>query len=109
MLHESNYVRLIVAVPTTHADLIRQALGEARAGQQGNYAYCSGSYPSTGRFKPLPGANPAIGKVGELETVAEETITAICHRDLLPTVIAAIKKVHPYEEVPIDIIPRLEL
>ncbi len=108
-MRQSNYVRLIVSVPITHADAIREALGQAGAGQQGNYSYCSGSYPSTGRFKPLTGANPAIGRVGELETVAEETITTICHQDLLPQVVAAIKKVHPYEAVPIDIIPRFEV
>ena len=109
MLKESNYVKIIVAVPKESADKIRQALGKAGAGQQGRYKYCSGSYPATGRFVPQEGSRPAIGQTGKLEEVAEEIITTICHKNLLAKVIAAIKKAHPYEEPPIDIIPRLEI
>ncbi len=106
---ESDYVRLVICTPTTHADIVRSALGDAGAGEQGNYSHCSSSYRSTGRFIPLTGADPAVGTIGVLETVAEETIVTICHKDKLKDVIAAVKKVHPYEEVPIDIIPRFEV
>jgi hypothetical protein len=56
-------------------------------------------------FKPEDGAHPAIGEVGKLESVQEERIEAICDRNLLEDVITAIKKVHPYEEVALDIYP----
>ncbi len=108
-MNKSDYFKLNIIVPVTHGDEVREALGKAGAGRQGNYAYCSSSYSSLGRFKPLPGAEPAIGTVGQLEAVAEETISTICHRDLIPSVIAAVKAVHPYEEVPIDILPRFEV
>ena len=109
MLKESNYVKIVIAVPRESADKIRQALGRAGTGQQGKYNYCSGSYPAVGRFIPQAGSNPAIGQTGKLEKVEEEIITTICHKDLVQKVVAAIKKVHPYEEPPIDIIPRLEI
>jgi len=109
MLKESNYVKIVVATPKEEADKIRQALDQAGAGQQGKYKFCSGSYPATGRFIPQEGSNPAIGQTGKLEEVAEEIITTICHKDLVEEVILAIKKAHPYEEPPIDIIPRLEI
>ena len=83
--------------------------GESGAGQQGEYAYCSASYRAIGRFLPLPGAEPAIGAIGQLAEVEEEVIQAICHRDHVAAVILAIKKVHPYEEPAIDIMPRLEI
>ncbi len=105
----SPFVKIQVAVPAEHADAVRKALGDAGAGKQGNYAYSSGSYRAWGRFLPLPGAEPAIGEVGQLEKVEEEVIQTICHEDLVPAVIAAIKKVHPYEEPAIDILPRFEV
>ncbi|MBI2443651.1 MAG: hypothetical protein HYV42_00180 [Candidatus Magasanikbacteria bacterium] len=109
MLKESAYVKIHTAVPVAAAARVRQAMGEAGAGEQGNYRHCSGSIPSTGRFVPVTGAEPAIGQVGQLTEVAEEIIAMLCHRDRLAGVIAALKQAHPYEEPAIDIIPRLEL
>jgi len=109
MLKESEYVKICTAVPVVDGDKVRQAMGDAGAGKQGNYAYCSGSHPIKGRFLPLAGARPAIGKVGEPEVVDEEVIEMLCHKDLVEKVVEAIKSVHPYEEPAIDIIPRLEL
>lgn len=109
MLRQSEFVKIIVAVPVSHAIAVREALGISGAGVQGNYEYCSGSWRLTGRFRPLPGATPAIGEIGKLEEVAEECIETICHINNVAAVIAAVKKVHPYEEPAIDILPRLEL
>lgn len=96
-------VKLVVFVPESHADIVRQALGEAGAGKIGNYSFCSFSSKGTGRFLPEQGANPAIGEVGSLEEVAEERIEVICPRERLHDVIEAMKKAHPYEEVAFDI------
>ncbi len=109
MLRESDYVVIRVAVPVSHADAVRKALGDAGAGKQGNYAYCSGSYKMTGRFLPLEGARPAIGEVGTPEVVEEEAIYTICHKNLVEEVVRAVREAHPYEEPPIDIMPRLEV
>ncbi|MBI4053922.1 MAG: hypothetical protein HY397_01175 [Candidatus Doudnabacteria bacterium] len=98
-----------IAVPVTHAGQIREALAQAGAGVQGNYDHCSGSWRGIGRFRPLSGARPAIGREGQIEEVEEELIETLCHEDLLEKVIAEVKKVHPYEEPAIDIIPRLEI
>ena len=88
---------------------MRKAIGDAGAGIQGNYSHCSGSSKCIGRFIPLEGANPAIGKIGELEEVEEEIIEVLCHVDKVVEVVDALKKAHPYEEPPVDFIPRLEL
>ncbi|OGH72205.1 MAG: hypothetical protein A2921_03710 [Candidatus Magasanikbacteria bacterium RIFCSPLOWO2_01_FULL_43_20b] len=110
MLRESEFVKIRVTVPRGEvAEKVRQVLGEAGAGVQGNYDNCSFSYPVVGRFRPLAGANPAIGSVGKLEEVEEEMIEMLCHKDKVEEVIAALKKAHPYEEPAIDIIPRLEV
>lgn len=106
---ESKNVKIVVFVPETHADIIREAMGKAGAGKIGNYSYCSFSSKGLGRFKPEEGANPAIGIVGELESVEEERIETVCERSNIDNVIKAIKAVHPYEEVALDVYPLEEL
>ena len=109
MLRESDYVKIVTAVPLAAADQVREALGDAGAGKMNNYKHCSGSVRCVGRFIALPGAHPAIGQVGKLEAVTEEIIEVLCHKDLIKPVVAALRAAHPYEEPPIDIIPRYEL
>ena len=108
-LVESEYVKLHVVVPLTHADALREALGTSGAGVQGKYDFCSGSIKQTGRFRPLQGAHPTLGEVGKKEEVEEEIIQTLCHKNILENVIAAVKKIHPYEEPPIDIFVRFEI
>jgi hypothetical protein len=74
-------VKLVVFVPESHADIVRDALGKAGAGKIGNYTFCSFSIKGVGRFKPADGANPAIGKVGEMEAVNEERIEVACYKN----------------------------
>lgn len=109
MLKQSNFVKIRVSVPAEAADKIRQALGKAGAGIQGNYEFNSGSIKQVGRFKPKAGARPYIGQIGKLEEVEEEIIETICDINLAEKVVAEIKKAHPYEEPAIDIMPRYDI
>jgi hypothetical protein len=99
----SGYVKVVVTVPETHADTLRKAIGDAGGGAVGNYTHCSFSVKGIGRFLPTTFATPAIGTVGTLETVPEERIEITCNRTTLPEIVAAIKSVHPYEEIALDI------
>ncbi|MFZ2190414.1 MAG: hypothetical protein WA057_02470 [Candidatus Magasanikiibacteriota bacterium] len=109
MLRESDYFKIKVTVPKANVEEVRNALGQAGAGKMGNYEYCSYSYPVKGKFRPTEGANPTIGSISVLETVEEECIECICHKDILESVIAELKRVHPYEEPAFDIIKRWEV
>jgi hypothetical protein len=95
--------KLVVHVPLTHTDAVREAMGMAGAGRIGNYAHCSFLSIGTGRFLPLEGAEPHIGAVGVPEATPEERIEVTVTEDVLDGVIAALKKVHPYEEVTYDV------
>lgn len=95
--------KIVITVPLSHIDVVREAMGRAGAGKVGNYEFCSFSSKGLGRFRPLDGANPAIGQVGNLEQVEEERIEVTCDRELVEDVINAIKSVHPYEEPVIDV------
>ena len=95
--------KIVVYVPTSHADLVRKIMGETGAGKIGNYTFCSFSIPGIGRFKPEAGANPTIGTVGEFEEVEEERIEVVCDAVVVKEVISAMKTMHPYEEVAYDV------
>ncbi|WP_038169402.1 Nif3-like dinuclear metal center hexameric protein [Tomitella biformata] len=98
-----------VLVPTASADAVRQAMFAAGAGQIETYDQCSWSVPGTGQFRPLDGANPALGQVGELETVAEERIELLAPRGLREQVLAALRAAHPYEVPAFDALEVAEL
>lgn len=99
----SENVKLVVFVPLSHADEVRQALGEAGAGRIGNYDFCSFSSRGVGRFRGNENSNPTIGELGKLEAVEEERIEVLVPRAILPSVIEKMKSVHPYEEVAFDV------
>ena len=102
-------LKLVVFVPPTHADAVRQALGEAGAGRIGDYDFCSFSCRGVGRYRPLPGAQPHIGAVGKLASVEEERIETVCARETLRAAIEAVRAVHPYEEPAMDVYPLCRL
>ena len=105
----SNNVKLVVFVPISHADIVRQTLGEVGAGKIGNYDFCSFSSRGFGRFKGNESSNPAIGEAGKCEIVEEDRVEVVLPRLILKEAVAAIKKVHPYEEVAFDIYPLEDL
>lgn len=98
-------VKLVVYVPETHADIVRNAMGKAGAGRVGDYKHCTFSVKGVGRYIPLDTAHPYIGTPGKLEKVAEERIETVCYKKDLEKIIKAIKKVHPYEEIALDVYP----
>lgn len=95
--------KITVHTPLDSADKVRAALGEAGAGRIGNYRFCSFSYQGTGRFLPGDSAKPYLGTQGEMEEVSEESIEVTLTEDLIPKVLEAIKKAHPYEEPAFEI------
>jgi hypothetical protein len=97
--------KIVVYVPESHGDVLREAIGNAGAGQIGNYSHCTFTLKGTGRFKPEVGANPTVGEVGKLEAVEEERIETVCAEEKLQDVLKAIKAVHPYEEPATDVYP----
>lgn len=102
---QDEVVKIVVFVPETHADIVRKALGDARAGLVGDYSHTSFSTKGIGRFIPLEGAHPAIGEIGKFEEVMEERIETVCYKKDLEKIIVAIKEVHPYEEIALDVYP----
>lgn len=101
-------VKIVVFAPLTHTEKVREAIGKAGGGVIGNYDSCSFSSRGIGRFKPNDKATPHIGKANKLESVEEERIEFVCQENKAKSIIAALKKVHPYEEVALDIYPLMD-
>lgn len=96
--------KLVVYVPRTHVEEVRQALFNAGAGSIGDYDQCSYNTAGYGTFRPLSGANPTIGQIGQQERVEETKIEVIFQAPQEREIIVAMLAVHPYEEVAYHVI-----
>ena len=98
-------VKLEIFVPEAHALKIFDELANIGVGRVGNYDHCFALHPVRGYFRPLPGANPFDGKIGELSETAEYKIEVNCMRELVNRALKVIQEVHPYEEPVVNVIP----
>lgn len=89
---------MVFYVPVGDTDAVLAALFEAGAGHIGDYAECAFVQPGTGQFRPLAGADPTIGAVGDLQKVPEHRVELTFPRALRNQVVAALRQAHPYEE-----------
>jgi dinuclear metal center YbgI/SA1388 family protein len=96
--------KLMVFVPLAQAAAVRNAVFEAGAGHIGNYSECSFNSSGTGTYKAEEGAVPFAGTVGVQHSEEEVKVEVIFPAWLQQTIISAMVKVHPYEEVAYDII-----
>ena len=97
--------KLVVFVPHSQANQVRNVLFAAGAGHIGNYDECSFNLEGTGTFRGNADSNPHVGQRGERHHEAETRIEVVypVHREsaILQAMIAA----HPYEEVAYDLYP----
>ncbi len=105
---EFNRVKLEIFIPDDYVPALREALAAAGAGIIGNYDHCCSVSPVRGYWRPLEGADPYDGTVGQVSEGRESKVEVNCPRDSVPQVIQAIRAVHPYEEPLINILPLLD-
>ena len=98
-------VKLEIFVPQDHALNLRDELAKIGVGVIGNYDHCVALTPVRGFFRPMEGANPFEGEVGQINEVAECKLEVNSKRELVNEALKVIKSVHPYEEPLINIIP----
>lgn len=103
-VHGDAVDKWIVYVPEADAERVAAAMHDAGAGIVGDYDRAMFSSRGTGQFRPLTGANPAIGSVGEVETVDELCLELVAEPAQREVVRAALLAAHPYEEVAYDVI-----
>ena len=95
--------KVIVYVPHDYADAVREAIASAGGGTLGKYTHCTFTSTGIGRSKPMEGANPHIGTIGQVEEIPEERIEVTCDEGVVGGVVSAIKRIHPYDEIAMDV------
>ena len=91
-------LQLFFYVPVNSVDAVKSAVFAAGAGRLGAYECCAWQTLGQGQFKPLPGANPTLGEINQLEVVEEYRVEMVLDEADLKSVVAALKESHPYEE-----------
>lgn len=99
------YCKLEIFIPETHLAALQKALQEADAGHIGNYDCCLSYSRVTGCWRPLAGTAPYLGSIGEISSEPELKVEAACRRERVDETVQAVKKIHPYEEPVINVIP----
>lgn len=101
-----NYVKFEVFIPEEYVDKMREALnGIGALTIGGNYDNCMAVSKVMGYWRPLEGADPFNGKVGELCKAEECKVEFSSRRELAKQVMETIISVHPYETPVINMLP----
>ena len=66
-----SYLKAEIFIPAENSEELITALNQVGLLKDGNYDYCYAATPVKGHFRPLDGANPFIGEVGEIAEVDE--------------------------------------
>ncbi len=96
--------KLTTYVPHDKAEEVRTALFISGAGTIGNYDNCSFNTEGYGTYKGNESSIPAIGEKGKLHYENETFISVIFEKHKEKSLLSALFKAHPYEEVAYDIV-----
>ena len=99
------FFKLEIFIPAENVDELLETLANAHAGEIGNYDHCTSITSVQGTYRPLAGANPAVGEVGQLFMGSECKVEVNCREQFLVEAIQAVRNMHPYEEPVINVIP----
>jgi dinuclear metal center YbgI/SA1388 family protein len=104
-MYTEKLYKIVVFVPQSHKEIVRNSMTKYGAGHIGNYSHCTFNVKGMGTFMPKEGANPYIGITNSIELVEEDRIETIVSERNIKEVIKAMLSAHPYEEVAYDIYP----
>ena len=101
-------LKLTFYVPVDSCEAVKNALFDVGVGRIGNYDRCSFETLGTGQFRALEGANPTIGKVGDVEKIPEVRVEMVMEDHILSVAVKALKNSHPYETPAFDVVKCME-
>lgn len=91
--------QLVFYVPEAYLEPVKEAVFAAGGGTYKDYDMCAWQSLGRGQFRPLADADPFIGRVGELAHEPEYKVELVVPEDRTRTVVEALLRAHPYEEV----------
>lgn len=96
---------LVTYAPADAVERVVDAAAAAGAGRIGGYDRCAFTSTGTGTFEAGEGTSPAVGLAGRRETVEEVRVEMVVPGGAVAAVRAAVVDAHPYEEVPVHLVP----
>lgn len=103
-VYQESYYKLIVYVPSSHFESVREGLFSAGAGELGEYSECSWKTYGEGSFKPSDKAKPFVSSLdGKRHYEPEVRFEVLVHQEKLDTVLKTLLEVHPYETPAYDL------
>jgi len=97
--------KLVVFVPPNAIKKVSNAMFSAGAGNIGDYSRCSYRTSGQGTFFGGEATRPTVGEAGRMEYVDEIRLETVVPLTVLPAVVTAMVRAHPYEEPAFDIYP----
>jgi dinuclear metal center YbgI/SA1388 family protein len=97
------WYKFVIFVPGEAAEEVRKVICQYGGGKWQNYSCCTFSVEGKGTFMPQEGSKPYTGKSGYINYVDEVRIECIVNERDLSSLIDAVVKAHPYEEVAYDV------
>lgn len=101
--------KVIVFIPSTEKEKVKEAMFQAGGGRIGDYDCCSFETLGTGQFRPLEGSSPAIGQKDRIEFVQEVKVEMVVSDENITNVLKAMREAHPYEEIAYDVFKHAEI
>lgn len=102
-------VKLEIYVPEEYVVPIRETLTQIGACRVGNYDHVVSYHGTKGSWRPLTNSSPYSGKIGEICCGEEVKMEVRCPIEILEEAVTSVRKIHPYEEPVINIIPLLNI
>lgn len=97
--------KLEIYAPETEVIAIRDALNFIGIGVVGNYDSVMAVSKVSCFWRPNENAHPSVGEKNQINFSHEVRIDVRCPKEAVADAVAAIKKVHSYEQPVINIIP----
>lgn len=104
---EIKEVKLEIYIPEEFVESLRDALVCIGLCRVGNYSHVISYQDTKGFWKPLEDSNPYLGTKGEICAGSETKMEVRCPVEKVTEAMAVIRKIHPYEEPLINIVPLL--
>lgn len=95
--------KIVVYVPAGQAQAMIDALAAAGAGRVGNYDRAAWSSTGEETFRPLAGADPVIGRIGDVERVVSDRVEMVLPRYRRRAVLEAMRATHSFEVPAFDL------
>ncbi len=100
---KSTIKKLTTYIPRDNANALKEELFKAGAGNIGNYSNCSFTVEGIGSYMPGAQTNPTKGRIGKTHFEEETQIHMTYPKANERSILKALFKHHPYEEVAYEI------